>query len=302
MATAVQYLKEFQKGYKPPFQTQPNAPGMQHRLDPLPIDDTYADGRPYKGSQKLAGRTALITGADSGIGRAVAILFALEGANLTLSYTQKEEAEAKAVVEAVKAKAPAALVHLVAADLRTEDHCIALIGEHMKKFGKLDALILNHGTQQANTDITTLSSEQWHNVFDTNIHSFFYLSKAAIPHMTPGSSVVFNASINMAVGHPELLDYTATKGAMVAYMRALSNQIVGEKGIRVNCVAPGPIWTPLIPATMTEDSIKKFGTSVPMERAGQPVEVATCFVFLAGPDSSYITGQVIHVNGGVVIN
>jgi NAD(P)-dependent dehydrogenase (short-subunit alcohol dehydrogenase family) len=253
MATAVQYLKEFQKGYQPPFQTQPNAPGMQHRLDPLPIDDTYADGRPYKGSQKLAGRTALITGADSGIGRAVAILFALEGANLTLSYTQKEESEAKAVMEAVKAKAPAALVHLVAADLRTENHCTALIEEHMKKFGKLDALcvrfiypirtyiltqslrILNHGTQQANTDITTLSSEQWHNVFDTNIHSFFYLSKAAIPHMTPGSSVVFNASINMAVGHPELLDYTATKGAMVAYMRALSNQIVGEKGIRVNC-------------------------------------------------------------------
>jgi len=206
------------------------------------------------------------------------------------------------VQKVISSKAPSCKLHLVASDLRSEENCVALIENHLSTFGALDALILNHGTQQANTDITTLSSEQWRNVFDTNIHSFFYLSKAAIPRMKHGSSIVFNASINMAVGHPELLDYTATKGAMVAFMRGLSNQIVGERGIRVNCVAPGPIWTPLIPATMTDDGIETFGTTVPMGRAGQPVEVATCFVFLASHDASYISGQIIHVNGGTVIN
>jgi NAD(P)-dependent dehydrogenase (short-subunit alcohol dehydrogenase family) len=299
---AAQPRAEFQKGFKPPFQKQSNAPGSQFALNPPPLDDITADGQPYKAAGKLQGRTALITGADSGIGRATAILFALEGAHMTLTYTPQEAKEALEVEKIIQAKAPTIKIHMVSVDLRTEAACLNLVQEHLKVFGTLDTLILNHGTQQANTDLATLSSQQWHDVFDTNIHSFFYITKAAFQHMPHGSSIVYNASINMAVGHPELLDYTATKGAMIAFMRGLSNQIVGEKGIRVNAVAPGPIWTPLIPATMTEDSIEKFGTSVPMGRAGQPVEVATCFVFLASSDSSYISGQIIHVNGGVVIN
>ncbi|EJD40472.1 NAD(P)-binding protein [Auricularia subglabra TFB-10046 SS5] len=294
--------EQFKKGWKPPFQTQERAPGAQRRLDPAPIDDVTADGKPYKPAGKLEGRVALITGGDSGIGRATALLFALEGAHVTIAYTPQEEHEARDVEQEIKKKAHHAELLLVPGDLRSEDACTGLISAHMKKWGKLDIMILNHGTQQAHADIQKITSQQWRDVFDTNIHSFFYLTKAAIPHMPPGGSIAFNASINQAVGHPELLDYTSTKGAIVAFMRALSNQIVGEKGIRVNAVAPGPIWTPLITATMLGEGIKTFGENVPMGRPGQPVEVATCFVFLASGDSSYITGQIIHVNGGVVIN
>jgi len=297
--------EQFKKGYNPPFQQQPSAPGLQSKLDPPPIDDITADGKPYKPSGKLEGRTAIITGADSGIGRATAILFALEGANITLHCTphEHEQEEVQQLEKEIHQKTKnERKLSIVKLDLRKEDACQQLINAHMDSFGRLDTLILNHGTQNAHTDITSLPSEQWLDVFDTNIHSFFYISKAAIPHMPKGSTIVMDASINMAVGHPQLIDYTATKGAIIAFMRALSNQIVGDKGIRCNCVAPGPIWTPLIPATMTEESIKTFGTSVPMGRAGQPVEIATIFVFLASTDSSYISGQVIHANGGVVIN
>ncbi|TCD67095.1 hypothetical protein EIP91_000558 [Steccherinum ochraceum] len=294
---------QFKKGYKPPFQKQNSIPGEQTRLDPQPLNDLTADGRPYKPAAKLEGRNALITGADSGIGRSVALLFALECANVTLHCVQEEYDELQSAIEEIKRKTSARTeIHAIALDLRKEENCRKLVQEHLDKFKTLDALILNHGTQEANTDLPTLSSEQWLNTFDTNIHPLFYICKAAVPSMPPGSTITFNASINMAVGHPELLDYTATKGAIVAFMRALSNQIVGEKGIRCNAIAPGPIWTPLIPATMTDDSIKTFGTSVPMERAGQPIEVATAFVYLASADSSYISGQVIHINGGVVIN
>jgi NAD(P)-dependent dehydrogenase (short-subunit alcohol dehydrogenase family) len=294
--------EQFQKGYKPPFQTQSRAPGSQRKLEPQPINDITADGKPYKASGKLEGRTALITGADSGIGASTALLFAMEGADLTLAYVPEEEAEAKDIVQEIKQKVPSAKTHLVALDLRDEKACVALVEETVKQWGSLDALILNHGTQQAQTDIADLTHEQWRDVFDTNIHSFFYITKAAIPHMPKGSTIVYNASINFAIGHPELIDYTSTKGAMIAFMRALSNQIVGEKGIRVNAVAPGPVWTPLIVATMTDDSIEKFGTTVPMGRPGQPVEIATCFVFLTSFDSSFISGQIIHANGGVIIN
>lgn len=294
--------EQYKKSYKPPFQEQPSAPGLQRKLDPQPLDDITADGGPYRPAGKLEGRSALITGADSGIGRSIALLFALEGANITIHGTNKEQHELNDIEQEILKRTSKVKVHKLIYDLRQEENCILMVQEHMNVFGKLDALVLNHGTQNANTDLPTLSSKQWHDTFDTNIHSFFYIVKAVIPIMEPGSTVTFNASINFAVGHPELIDYTSTKGAMIGFMRALSNQIVGEKGIRCNAVAPGPIWTPLIPATMTKESIETFGTSVPMGRAGQPIEVATTFVYLTSADSSYISGQVIHVNGGVVIN
>ncbi|KAI1793815.1 NAD(P)-binding protein [Ganoderma leucocontextum] len=293
---------QYEKGYKPPFQTQERAPGAQHKLDPPPLDDITADGQPYKPAGKLEGRKAIITGADSGIGRSVALLFALEGADLTVTYHPQEERDFQEMLDTIvkKAKNPRKIVAL-ACDLRKEDVCQELVKRHLEHHGKLDAVVLNHGTQKASKYLPTLSTQQWHETFATNIHSFFYICKAAVPHLEPGSTITFNASINMAVGHPELVDYSATKGAIIGFMRALSNQLVGEKGIRCNAVAPGPIWTPLIPATMSEESIGKFGTSVPMGRAGQPVEVATAFVYLTSADSSYISGQILHVNGGVVI-
>ncbi|KAH9951037.1 hypothetical protein B0H21DRAFT_859908 [Amylocystis lapponica] len=297
------FIQQFQKGYKPPFQEQESAPGLQHKLDPQPLNDVTADGKPYKAAGKLDGLSAIITGADSGIGRSTAILFALEGADLTLTYVSKERKDAKEFEKQLADKTKnQRKIQFLEIDLKKEDACKELVQKHLSFHGKLDSIVLNHGTQNTNSYLPTLSSEQWHDVFDTNIHSFFYICKAAIPHLSPGSTINFNASINMAVGHPQLVDYTATKGAMIGFMRALSNQILGDKGIRCNAVAPGPIWTPLIPATMTKESLEKFGTSVPMGRAGQPVEVATVFVFLASPDSSYIGGQIIHVNGGVVID
>ncbi|KDQ63198.1 hypothetical protein JAAARDRAFT_202688 [Jaapia argillacea MUCL 33604] len=295
--------QEFQKGYRPPIQSQPKTPGKQTHLNPQPLDDITADGLPYKACGKLAGKKVLITGADSGIGRSIALLYALEGADLTLTYLKEEEEEAKDVLKRINETNAKPRVLLLPANLSNEAECISIITKHLDLHqNKLDVLVLNHGTQTANTDLPTLPSDQWHETFSTNLHSHFYLCKASIPHMQRGSSIIMNASINFSVGHPELIDYTATKGAMVGFARALSNQIVGEKGIRVNVVAPGPIWTPLIPATMTQESKESFGLSTPIGRAGQPVEVATSFVFLASADSSYISGQVFHVNGGVVIN
>ncbi|CDO73479.1 hypothetical protein BN946_scf185013.g114 [Trametes cinnabarina] len=312
--------QQYKKGWKPPFQEQPNAPGKQLKLDPPPLDDITADGKPYKPAGKLEGRKAIITGADSGIGRSIALLFglyfilvectitfltlqiALEGADLTLTYLSQERRDAEDMIETIKKRTNnARKINLVELDLTKEENCKKLVDKHLSFHGSLDALVLNHGTQNANTYLPSLPTEQWHETFNTNIHSFFYICKAAIPHLKEGSTITFNASINMAVGHPELIDYTATKGAMIGFMRALSNQIVGDKGIRCNAVAPGPIWTPLIPATMTKESIEQFGTTVPMGRAGQPVEVATAFVWLTSADSSYVSGQIIHVNGGVVI-
>ncbi|KAI0788676.1 NAD(P)-binding protein [Abortiporus biennis] len=296
--------EQFRKGYKPPFQQQESTPGSQKLIHPQPINDITADGKHYKSSGKLEGRTALVTGADSGIGRAIALLFALEGANLTLHCTKQEHEDVKDIAKEIIEKTDnKSKMYISELDLRSEDACKKLVESHLHHFGgKLDALVLNHGNQQSNTDITTLPSEQWLQVFDTNIHSFFYICKAAIPHMPEGSSIVFDASVNFAIGHPQLLDYTATKGAIIAFMRGLSNQIVGDKGIRCNAVAPGPIWTPLIPPTMTKESLETFGSTVPMGRPGQPIEIATVFVFLSSADSSYISGQVIHVNGGTVIN
>ncbi|TDL19427.1 NAD-binding protein [Rickenella mellea] len=293
----------FQQGWKPPVQSQERLPGHQKLINPRPIDDITADGKPYKASGKLEGKSAIITGADSGIGRAVATLFALEGADLTLTYTPHEEEDARDVEKAIHEKTKnTRKVILLSFDLRDEKNCQSLIREHLKAHGnKLDTLVLNHADQMMNTDIVSLPTEQWNEVFQTNINSFFYITKAAVPHIPRGGTICFTTSVNAFKGNPKFLDYSATKGAIVAFAKSLSSQIVGEKGIRVNAVAPGPIWTPLIPPSMTDDAKEKFGQSVPMGRPGQPVECATCYVFLASTDSSYISGQVLHPNGGNIV-
>ncbi|KAJ3777526.1 hypothetical protein FB446DRAFT_717313 [Lentinula raphanica] len=286
-------------------------PGKQFRFseDLKPVDDVYANGKPYKGSGKLEGKVAWISGGDSGIGRATAILFALEGADVTIVYKQGEEKDAEDTKNYIRQKTNnTRTVHLVEADLRGEANCVQAIQSHLSHFSnKLDILVNNAAQQLENADpeMTGLTASQWEDTFALNIHSYFHVTKAALPHMPRGSSIINMASINAFVGRDDLLDYTTTKGAVVSFTRGLSNQIVGEKGIRVNAIAPGPIWTPLVPSTFSKSNVQEFVTSgggVPMGRGGQPVEVATCCVFLASEDSSYISGNLLHPNGGVVIN
>ncbi|KAG8990338.1 hypothetical protein FRB93_003246 [Tulasnella sp. JGI-2019a] len=205
------------------------------------------------------------------------------------------------IVKLVKERAPNCNVLTLDLDLKQKSACEKLVSDHIAHHKALDTLVLNHGTQDVQTNFADISSDQWLNTFEVNIHPHFYIFQAALKHMPKGGTITMNASVNPFVGHPKLIDYTATKGAMVAFARALSNSIVKSKGIRVNVVAPGPIWTPLIVATMPKESQESFGTTVPMGRPGQPVEVATCFVFLASPDSGYISGQVLHPNGGNVV-
>jgi len=268
-------------------------------MAPEPFNLTLADGSQYKSAGKLEGKKAVVTGGDSGIGRAVCVLYALEGADVFCHYHPSEEQDAKDTVEYIKKVAPNAKVETYAKDLRTEAACLEMV-EEVKKWsgGKLDILVNNAATQNEVENIEKLESEQWRHVFDVNIHAIFYLTKNLVSIMPWGGSIINNASINPFVGHPKLLDYTSTKGAIVGFSRALSNQIVQERGIRVNVVCPGPIWTPLILATMGEESLKGFGPTTPIGRAGQPIEVATPFVFLASADSSYFTAQCFHVNGG----
>lgn len=252
----------------------------------------------YKAAGKLKGKKAIITGGDSGIGRAIAILFAMEGAESLITYLPEEEKdaqEAKSKVEEAGGKC-----HLIAVNLKGKENCEKVVNTAVEKMGTVNILVNNHAYQMMIHDIQDLSDEQWLHTFDTNIHPFFFLSKATLRHMKSGDTIINNASVNAYVGRPDLLDYTSTKGAIVAFTRGLSNQQVG-KGIRVNAVCPGPVWTPLIPSTMdhgAQDSL----SGTPMGRPGQPSEVATCFVFLASTDSSLISGQSLHPNGGVVVN
>jgi len=251
----------------------------------------------YKAAGKLAGKRALITGGDSGIGRAIAILYAMEGADSFIVYLKEEEEDAQETKRKVEEKG--SKCHLMATDLTDRKNCKAVVDAAVKAMGGLDILVNNAAYQMMVEDILDLPEEQWIHTFNTNIHPMFYLSKYAIPHLKKGSTIINNASINAYIGRPDLLDYTSTKGAIVSFTRGLSNQYV-SKGIRVNAVAPGPVWTPLIPATMNEEAQKQFTS--PMGRPAQPSEIATCFVFLASTDSSAISGQTIHANGGVVVN
>jgi len=267
---------------KPTFEEVPEAGGQ---------DATY------KAADKLKGKRALITGGDSGIGAASAILFAREGADSTIVYLPEEEDDAqntKKRIEELGAKC-----HLISRDLTSKSNCKEVVDFAVEKMGGIDILFNNAAYQMVVKDIKDLPEEQWEHTFDINIHSFFYISKYALAHMKRGAVIINNASINAYVGRPDLLDYTSTKGAIVSFTRGLSNQYV-SKGIRVNAVAPGPVWTPLIPSTMDDEAQKNFTS--PMGRPAQPSEIGTCVVFLASADSSCISGQTIHCNGGTIVN
>lgn len=270
----------------------------------------------YKAAGKLEGKKALITGGDSGIGRAIAILYAMEGAESLINYLPEEETDAqdtKKEVEKYGGK-----IHLYPADITKQENCKKLVDEAVERMGTINILVNNAGYQNMINGIAELKEyttlpypskkehtntpthrEQWIRTFDTNIHPLFYISKYALAHMKSGDTIINCASINAYIGRPDLLDYTSTKGAIVAFTRGLSNQQL-EFGIRVNCVCPGPVWTPLIPSTMKHYAMDQF--SSPMGRPGQPSEIATCFVFLASQDSSFMSGQSLHPNGGVVVN
>ncbi|PLT30416.1 SDR family oxidoreductase [Peribacillus deserti] len=252
----------------------------------------------YKGSGKLKGKTAIITGGDSGIGKSAAIYFAKEGANLVIAHLE-ENADAKETRSLIEQEGAKCL--FITGDLGDEEHCQNVVQQTIDEFGQLDILVNNAAEQHPQDSILDITKYQLERTFRTNIFSMFHLTKAALPHMKKGASIINTASITAYEGNPTLIDYSSTKGAIVSFTRALSNSIVKD-GIRVNAVAPGPIWTPLIPSTFGEEQVEKFGQNTPMGRAGQPEELAPAYVFLASDDSSYISGQTIHINGGKVIN
>jgi NAD(P)-dependent dehydrogenase (short-subunit alcohol dehydrogenase family) len=275
----------------PPFkEQQQDEPGKQGLLDPKADHGEES----YKGSGKLTGKKAIITGGDSGIGRAVAIAFAREGADVLISYLDEHEdaAETAKYIEAAGRKAV-----LVPGDISEESHCKQIIQEAMDSFGQIDVLVNNAAFQMSRESLQDVSSAEWDKTFKTNIYPLFYLCKAAEEHLKPGSTVVNTTSVNAYKAPPQLVAYSATKAAIQNFTASMA-QLWAEKGIRVNCVAPGPIWTPLIPATMPPEKVKSFGEDVPLKRAGQPVELAPAFVLLASQDSSYMTGSTVQVTGG----
>lgn len=276
-----------------PGQTQPQQPGIESEMTPLPVQPIN-----YIGSGKLKDRVALITGGDSGIGRAVAIAYAKEGAHVVVNYLNEhsDAEETKALVEAEGVRCL-----LLPADVSEEENCKELVQKTIDEFGKLDILVNNAAVQYPTERIEDITAEQWDKTFRTNIHSVFYMSKHAVPHMTQGNTIINTTSINPYRGHAILMDYTATKGAIVGFTRSLA-QNLAEKGIRVNMVAPGPIWTPLIPATFNEKQVEEFGSDAPLGRPGQPADHAGAYVLLASDESAYITGQCIHINGGITMS
>ena len=276
-----------------PAQHQNIQPGHEYIMQPRPISEDPA----YVGSGKLKNKSVIITGGDSGIGRAVAYAFAKEGACITIAYlneTQDAE-ETKNKITELGGKCI-----LVPGDLRNESHCLAVINETIKTFGTLDVLINNHAVQFPQKSILDITAEQLETTFQTNIFSFFYMVKASLPHMQKNSSIINTASVTAYKGEPILIDYSATKGAIISFTRSLSLSLEPMK-IRVNAVAPGPIWTPLIPASFKAEKVQTFGANTPMGRAGQPFELAPAYVYLASNDSLYVSGQVLHVNGGTII-
>ncbi|HWV19324.1 MAG TPA: SDR family oxidoreductase [Rhodocyclaceae bacterium] len=278
-----------------PAQQQDQQPGIESEMSPPPESDM----RNYRGSGKLKGQVALVTGGDSGIGRAVSIAYAKEGAQVAIVYLN-EEGDAEYTRGAVEALGSSCL--LIRGDIGDEGFCQAAVQKTSEKFGRLDVLVNNAAEQYPQESISDISAQQLEKTFRTNLFSMFYLVQAALPHLKKhGGRIVNTASVTAYKGSPQLLDYSTTKGAIVAFTRSLALQLVKEN-IRVNAVAPGPVWTPLIPASFPADKVATFGSDVPMGRPGQPDEIAPAYVFLASEDSSYIAGQVIHVNGGVVIN
>lgn len=280
-----------EKHPKPPYPEQKQeVPGTEKEMNPK-VDHGEET---YRGTGKLEGRNAIITGGDSGIGRAVAIAFAREGANVLISYLE-EHKDAEETAQYIKKAGRKAV--LLAGDVSDEDHCRKIVRIALEEFGGIDILVNNAAYQMARDSLQDISSGEWDYTFRTNIYSMFFLCKEAENHMKPGSTIVNTTSVNAYKPHPQLLAYAATKGAIQNFTANLG-QVLAAKSIRVNCVAPGPIWTPLIPATFPEEQVKTFGQNVPMGRAGQPSELAPIYVLLASGDSSYMTGSTVQVTGG----
>nr|WP_304213323.1 SDR family oxidoreductase [Fredinandcohnia onubensis] len=277
-----------------PPQHQNQQPGTETEMVPRPVSEDHS----YQGSNKLANKVAIITGGDSGIGKAVAIHYAKEGANVVIVYLDEHE-DAKETKRQVEEEGQKCL--LLSGDIGNEEFCKEIVKKTIDTFGQLDILVNNAAEQHPQKSISAITAEQLEKTFRTNIFSYFYLTKAALPHLKQGSSIINTASVTAYKGNEQLVDYSATKGAVVSFTRSLSMQLVG-KGIRVNGVAPGPIWTPLIPSTFTSDQVAKFGSTTPMKRPGQPEEVAPSYIFLASDDASYMSGQILHVNGGEIVN
>jgi len=272
-----------------PPQHQDRQPGRESAMTPKP---DYAPR--FRGSGRLEGKVALITGGDSGIGRAVAVLFAREGADVAIVYLDEGE-DAKEAARLVESEGRRCVA--IAGDVGRPEFCAKAVQTTVSELGRLDVLVNNAAEQHPQKDMADISPEQIDRTFRTNIYGYFFMTQAALPHLKKGASIVNTTSVTAYRGSPDLLDYSATKGAIVAFTRSLAQKLVKD-GIRVNGVAPGPIWTPLIPSTFPEDKVKSFGANTPMQRPGQPNEVASCFLFLACEDASYITGSVLHPNGG----
>jgi NAD(P)-dependent dehydrogenase (short-subunit alcohol dehydrogenase family) len=287
-------MKTKPKRFVRPPQHQDRQPGLESEMNPRP--KTHDASQP--GSGKLVGKKAIITGGDSGIGRAVAVAFAKEGADVAVVYLDEHDdaKETKQLVEDLGRKCL-----LLAGDVGKEAVCENAVARVREHWGGLNLLVNNAAEQHPKESIDEISAEQLERTFRTNIFSYFFMAREALRFMSEGDAIINTTSVTAYRGSPHLLDYSATKGAIVAFTRSLALQLT-KRGIRVNAVAPGPIWTPLIPSTFKEEQVAKFGSDVPMHRAGEPAEVAPCFVFLASKDSSYMSGQVLHPNGGEIIN
>jgi NAD(P)-dependent dehydrogenase (short-subunit alcohol dehydrogenase family) len=275
-----------------PPQHQDRDTGLEHDMSPRPEYEPR-----FPGSGRLHGRTALVTGGDSGIGRATAVLFAREGADVAIVYLD-EDSDAEETKAAIEAEGRRAL--LIRGDLREKAFCTSAVEKTVEAFGKLDVLVNNAGHQEVAEDVRDISEEQLAKTFETNIFAYFYMTQAALDHLKPGSAIVNVTSVNSYKGNDTLIDYSSTKGAITAFTRSMASNLA-DRGIRVNGVAPGPIWTPFIPMSFPADKVAEFGAQAPMGRAGQPNEVAPALLFLACEDSSYLTGQVLHPNGGMIV-
>jgi NAD(P)-dependent dehydrogenase (short-subunit alcohol dehydrogenase family) len=277
-----------------PRQHQQQQPGREHRMKPRP----KSDDEKHRGSGKLRNKVAIITGGDSGIGRAVAIAFAKEGADVAIVYLE-EHTDANETKRLVEENGRRCL--LVSGDVGQEGFCRKAVGQIVKELGKIDILVNNAAEQHPQESIEKITEKQLERTFRTNIYSFFFMTKAAMKYLSKGGAIINTTSVTAYKGSAHLLDYSSTKGAITAFTRSLS-QALADKRIRVNGVAPGPIWTPLIPSTFSPQEVETFGSDVPLGRPGQPEEIAPSYVFLASDDSSYMTGQILHPNGGTVVN